>query len=62
MKAIAQAAVALFLILTCGSFRTSAHNAQPAALALEPVLSNLSSPVLLTNARDGSNRLFVVEQ
>ncbi|MDQ3754701.1 MAG: PQQ-dependent sugar dehydrogenase [Acidobacteriota bacterium] len=62
MKATSQFAVALFLILTCGSFRTSAHDAQPAALALEPVLSNLSSPVLLTNARDGSNRLFVVEQ
>ena len=62
MKATSQFAVALFLILTCGSFRTSAQDAQPAALALEPVLSNLSSPVLLTNARDGSNRLFVVEQ
>ncbi|MGH9943317.1 MAG: PQQ-dependent sugar dehydrogenase, partial [Pyrinomonadaceae bacterium] len=39
-----------------------AQEVQPAALTLEPVLSNLSSPVLVTNARDGSNRLFVVEQ
>ncbi len=29
--------------------------------ALQPVLSGLSSPVLVTNAKDGSNRLFIVE-
>ena len=29
---------------------------------LEPVVDNLASPVFVTNARDGSNRLFVVEQ
>jgi glucose/arabinose dehydrogenase len=29
---------------------------------LVPVLSNFASPLFLTNARDGSNRLFVVEQ
>jgi glucose/arabinose dehydrogenase len=29
---------------------------------LAPVLANLSSPLYLTNARDGSSRLFVVEQ
>ena len=34
----------------------------PSAIALEPVLSGLSSPLLVTNARDGSNRLFIVEQ
>ena len=33
-----------------------------AAIQLEPVLTGLSSPLYVTNARDGSNRLFVVEQ
>src|SRR5689334_14007215 len=33
-----------------------------AAVQLVPVLSGLSSPVFVTNAGDGSNRLFVVEQ
>src|SRR5687767_12571565 len=31
------------------------------AIQLEPVLSNLSSPVFVTGAGDGSGRLFVVE-
>ena len=31
-------------------------------IQLAPVLTGLSSPVYVTNARDGSNRLFVVEQ
>ena len=35
--------------------------AQP-TIQLQPVLSGLSSPLLLTNAKDGSNRIFVVEQ
>lgn len=34
----------------------------PASLQLENVLTTLSSPVFVTNAHDGSNRLFVVEQ
>jgi len=29
---------------------------------LQPVLSGLSSPLYVTNAKDGSNRLFIVEQ
>src|SRR5688572_15258242 len=29
--------------------------------ALQPVVSGLSTPVLVTNAKDGSNRLFIVE-
>ena len=29
---------------------------------LQPVLSGLSSPVFVTNAKDGSNRLFILEQ
>ncbi len=31
-------------------------------IQLEPVISGLSSPILATSARDGSNRLFIVEQ
>jgi glucose/arabinose dehydrogenase len=33
-----------------------------AAIQLTPVVSGLSSPVFVTNAGDGSNRLFIVEQ
>jgi len=37
--------------------------AHPAAgIELQPFLSNLSSPVYITHARDGSGRLFVVER
>jgi glucose/arabinose dehydrogenase len=36
--------------------------AQGAALELVQVVTGLSSPVFVTNAHDGSNRLFVVEQ
>jgi glucose/arabinose dehydrogenase len=31
-------------------------------VVLQPFLSGLSSPLLITNAKDGSNRLFVVQQ
>ena len=31
-------------------------------LALEPVLSGLTSPLYVTNAHDGSGRLFILEQ
>lgn len=33
-----------------------------AAIQLEPVLSGLSRPIFVTNAHDGTNRLFIVEQ
>jgi len=33
-----------------------------AAIQLEPVLTGLSSPLYLASARDGTNRLFIVEQ
>ena len=33
-----------------------------AAIQLEPVLNGLSSPIFVTSARDGSDRLFVLEQ
>jgi hypothetical protein len=31
-------------------------------LALEPVMANLVEPVYVTHSRDGSGRLFVIEQ
>jgi glucose/arabinose dehydrogenase len=64
------AAVSIVL-LSIGSY-ISSQAQQPATLdqnpgilpqiELEPVLTGLSMPVFLTNARDGSNRLFIVEQ
>ena len=33
-----------------------------AAIQLTPVVSGLASPTFVTNAADGSNRLFIVEQ
>jgi glucose/arabinose dehydrogenase len=36
--------------------------AQTASFRLQPFLANLSLPLLATNARDGSKRLFVVQQ
>src|SRR5436853_4563804 len=33
-----------------------------AAIQLEQVVTGLSSPLYVTNARDGTNRLFIVEQ
>ena len=46
------------------SILLSAAVAPPAegALTLVPVLQGLSSPVYVTNAHDGTKRLFVVEQ
>jgi glucose/arabinose dehydrogenase len=39
-----------------------ALEAVAASITLVPVLSGLSAPILVTNARDGSHRLFIVEQ
>lgn len=61
MKSMRQFIATLFLVLTFMSARAAAQPGVP-PVTLEPVLSNLSSPVLVTNARDGSNRLFVIEQ
>jgi glucose/arabinose dehydrogenase len=60
MKLTRRFVVTLFLALAFISTRAAAQGVPP--VTLEPLLSNLSSPVLVTNARDGSNRLFVVEQ
>lgn len=57
--------IALIILFCSFSSRTS-DNAQiereVIQLELEPVLAGLSSPVYVTGAKDGSNRLFIVEQ
>jgi len=40
----------------------AALEAAAAGIALQPFLSGLTNPLFVTNARDGSHRLFVVEQ
>ncbi len=58
----------LFFLAALGSYALlfsltlSAQTSAPAAFQLQPYLSGLSSPVLLTNAKDGTNRNFVVQQ
>jgi glucose/arabinose dehydrogenase len=50
-------------ILFSLTFSTISVQAQTApTIRLQPVLSGLSSPVFITNASDGSRRLFIVEQ
>ncbi|HWO01767.1 MAG TPA: PQQ-dependent sugar dehydrogenase, partial [Blastocatellia bacterium] len=41
---------------------TAGADAELVEVVLEPVLAGLSSPVYVTNAHDGSKRLFIVEQ
>jgi glucose/arabinose dehydrogenase len=55
---------ALCLAVNRAAARTKARPAAQAAAAvpLVPVLSGLASPVYVTSAHDGSNRLFIVEQ
>jgi glucose/arabinose dehydrogenase len=60
----------VLLLISCPAFWSFSGSAQtgddrPAAVAafqLQPVLTGLSSPVFVTNAGDGTNRLFVVLQ
>ena len=58
------ASVGLVLTLSFIPFssRTARAQTSTGSIALEPVLSGLSSPVYLTSAHDSSNRLFIVEQ
>jgi glucose/arabinose dehydrogenase len=62
MKATQKLAALFLLASLLAGVRVAAQDRSTAALTLTPVLSNLSSPVFVTNAHDGSNRLFVVEQ
>ncbi|HET9532857.1 MAG TPA: glucose dehydrogenase, partial [Blastocatellia bacterium] len=43
-------------------FRARSQEVTPADVVLEQVVSGLLSPVYVTGARDGTNRLFIVEQ
>ena len=45
-----------------GSPQTNQTSPLGGSVQLQPVLSGLSGPVFVTNAGDGTNRLFVVEQ
>lgn len=49
-------------LASAGAYLSPRVSPAPAAIQLEPVLTGLSVPVFAGNARDGSNRLFVVEQ
>ncbi|HEX8637382.1 MAG TPA: PQQ-dependent sugar dehydrogenase, partial [Pyrinomonadaceae bacterium] len=53
--------ISLFLSLTFWVVSAAFGQTAP-TIRLQPVLSGLSSPVFVTSARDGSGRLFVVEQ
>ncbi len=50
------------LLVLIGLFSLSAAAQITPSVTLQPFLTGLSSPVFLTNAKDGSNRLFVVQQ
>lgn len=60
---IALAAICPALYHTQANSYHAAVMPQATTIELEPVVTTgLSSPILLTNAHDGSNRLFIVEQ
>jgi len=48
-------------VLLCGSV-VSALPPSPLTVRLQPFLSGLNSPLYITNAKDGTKRLFVVQQ
>ena len=54
----------IVLILFCSVLHQAGASPSPAtsAVQLVPFLTGLSSPVFLTNAKDGSNRIFVIER
>src|ERR1043166_9228350 len=57
--------IALFLLTNFGpeSLRTQAAYQSPEAqITLRQVLSGLTQPLLVTNAKDGSHRLFIAER
>ncbi|HYI15813.1 MAG TPA: PQQ-dependent sugar dehydrogenase, partial [Thermomicrobiales bacterium] len=56
-------AVAIVISTIATGLSTTLPNAQAQeSLVLEPVVGGLDAPVQVTNAGDGSNRLFVVER
>jgi glucose/arabinose dehydrogenase len=62
---LASLTVALYSVLFHAGASTAPRQGKdlaPTAIQLQPVLSGLGGPILLTNAKDGTNRLFVAEQ
>ncbi len=57
-------AVICCLILMFAAFPTAfmVSSQTPPTITLQPFVSGLSSPLLLTNAKDGTRRLFIVQQ
>jgi hypothetical protein len=57
------ATVVIGILLGCGAERPAAAQLPaPPTISLVPLLYGFDRPVLVTNAGDGSNRLFVVEK
>lgn len=55
--------LAVFLLAGCGdNTRSPATPISPQSIALQPMVTGLTSPLGLEPSPDGSNRLFVVEQ
>ena len=52
----------LYVGVLCGLAVLSVSTSVCAGVQLQPVATGLSNPLFVTNARDGSNRLFIVEQ
>ncbi len=44
------------------AFLSSADDGVPTSISLQPVVSGLSSPLLATSAKDGTDRLFIVQR
>ncbi|MBV9957906.1 MAG: PQQ-dependent sugar dehydrogenase, partial [Acidobacteria bacterium] len=62
LRLLCVSAVSCCLALLLAASNSASYSAAPADITLAPVLSNLSEPVYVGNAHDGSNRLFIVEQ
>ncbi|MCY7346728.1 MAG: PQQ-dependent sugar dehydrogenase [Pyrinomonadaceae bacterium] len=54
--------IILAIVFAIGSLSSAAQTASPVKIRLAPYLSGLSSPLLATNAKDGTKRVFVVQQ
>src|SRR5436853_415480 len=54
--------VLALLALTLAPIPSAAADASAAPISLAPVLGGLDAPTLVTNAGDGSGRLFVLER
>ncbi|HEY7544923.1 MAG TPA: PQQ-dependent sugar dehydrogenase [Blastocatellia bacterium] len=62
MKKVFLVCLALICSFSPLFYKTVAQDTAALTIELEPLLAGLSSPVFITHAGDGSNRLFIVEQ